>query len=223
MPLTGSIETELIFELAEALETPVLILTAVALAAVLVELGGFVVELLRRRRRDFMRLRTVTEEARRALAERDFVRAREALELVAWSEPMAKTLTFFVSEWGRPESETMMSKALADHDFRAMKRLERTRLLVRAGPALGLMGTLIPLSPALAGLAGGDVATLSENLRVAFSVTVLGLLIGAIAFSLSLVRDRLYGQDLSDLEFVANRLTTPIAEATTVAPVRAAS
>ncbi|MGH8734882.1 MAG: adenosylhomocysteinase, partial [Burkholderiales bacterium] len=78
----------------------------------------------------------------------------------------------------------------------------------RAGPALGLMGTLIPLSPALAGLAAGDVQELSENLRVAFSVTVVGLLIAAIAFGISLVRDRLYSQDLSDLEFVANRLTS---------------
>ena len=44
---------------------------------------------------------------------------------------------------------------------------------------------------------------------MAFSVTVIGLLIGAVAFGISLVRDRLYGQDLSDLEFVANRLTAP--------------
>ena len=29
-------------------------------------------------------------------------------------------------------------------------------MLVRAGPALGLMGTLIPLSPALTGLANGE-------------------------------------------------------------------
>lgn len=210
--------TDLVFELAEALETPVLVLTGLALAAVLIELGGFVIELLRRRRRDFLRLRTVTEDARRLLFQRDFVRARDTLYQVAWSNQMARTLAFFVSEWGGPDSETMMAKALADYDFRAMRRLERTRLLVRAGPALGLMGTLIPLSPALAGLAAGDVATLSENLRIAFSVTVLGLLIGAVAFGLSLVRDRLYGQDLSDLEFVANRLTTPVAA---VAPVRA--
>jgi len=45
-----------------------------------------------------------------------------------------------------------------------------------------------------------------ENLRAAFSVTVLGLLIGAIAFAVSLVRDRLYAQDLSDLEYVATTL-----------------
>ena len=51
---------------------------------------------------------------------------------------------------------------------------------------------------------------------------MLGLLVGAIGFAISLVRDRLYGQDLSDLEFVANRLT-PRAEAATLAPVRAAS
>ena len=32
---------------------------------------------------------------------------------------------------------------------------------------------------------------------------MLGLLVGAVAFGISLVRDRLYAQDLSDLEFVA--------------------
>ena len=64
------------------------------------------------------------------------------------------------------------------------------------------MGTLIPLSPALTGLAQGNVSRLSTNLRVAFSVTVLGLLVGAIAFGLSLYRDRMYGQDLSDLEYL---------------------
>jgi biopolymer transport protein ExbB/TolQ len=76
-------------------------------------------------------------------------------------------------------------------------------MLVRFGPALGLMGTLIPLSPALTGLANGNTQTLSHNLRVAFSVTVVGLLIGAVAFALSLSRDRLYSQDLSDLEYLA--------------------
>ena len=136
-------------------------------------------------------------------------RASSRLEEVAWSAPMGSTLGRLASEWGRPEGESMMVKALADHDFGSLRRLERTRLLVRAGPALGLMGTLIPLSPALAGLAAGDVQELSSNLRVAFSVTVIGLLIGAVAFGISLVRDRLYGQDLSDLEFVANRLTAP--------------
>jgi biopolymer transport protein ExbB/TolQ len=69
------------------------------------------------------------------------------------------------------------------------------------------MGTLIPLSPALDGLARGNVNELSQDLRVAFSVTVLGLLIGGVAFAVTLYRDRIYGQDLSDLEYVAAVLT----------------
>jgi biopolymer transport protein ExbB/TolQ len=203
-------ESDVIFEVAEALRVPVLILTMLALAVVLIDLGGFAAELMRRRRRDFKRLEAVTEEAQRKLVDRnDYLGAQESLKQVAWSASMGKTLAFLVSQWARPGGEGKMAKALADFDFGSLRRLERTRMLVRAGPALGLMGTLIPLSPALAGLAGGDVQELTENLRVAFSVTVLGLLIGAVAFAISLVRDRLYGQDLSDLEFVANALTGP--------------
>jgi biopolymer transport protein ExbB/TolQ len=208
--LFADLESEVIFEVAEALRVPVLILTVLALGVVLVELGGFAVELSRRRRRDLQRLRTVSEETRRVLAEgKGAEQAEKTVDRVAWSASMGRTLRVLVGEWGKPDAESMMAKALAEHDFGSLRRLERTRLLVRAGPALGLMGTLIPLSPALAGLAAGDVQELSENLRVAFSVTVIGLLIGAIAFAISLVRDRLYGQDLSDLEFVANRLTAP--------------
>jgi biopolymer transport protein ExbB/TolQ len=206
----ADLESEVIFEVAEALRVPVLILTVLALCVVVVELGSFAVELTRRRRRDLGRLRSVTERTRKVLADGGgSERAQATVREVAWSASMGRTLQQLVGEWGKPEGESMMAKALAEHDFGSLRRLERTRLLVRAGPALGLMGTLIPLSPALAGLAAGDVRELSENLRVAFSVTVIGLLIGAIAFGISLVRDRLYGQDLSDLEFVANRLTAP--------------
>ncbi len=80
------------------------------------------------------------------------------------------------------------------------RRLDRTRLLVRAGPAVGLMGTLIPLAPGLAALGDGDVATLADNLRDAFGATVVGLLVGTIAFALTLVRTRMYTEDLVALE-----------------------
>ena len=119
---------------------------------------------------------------------------------------MLATIQALVSLAGDPGQRDRAAKTLAEFDYRSLRRLERTRILVRAGPALGLMGTLIPLSPALSALAQGDVEKLSNNLRVAFSVTVLGLLVGAVAYGISLIRDRLYGQDLSDLEFVAARL-----------------
>ncbi|MEA2445449.1 MAG: hypothetical protein QOJ12_2741 [Thermoleophilales bacterium] len=197
---------QIIFDVSKALRGPVLVLALVALAVTLIELGAFAVELLRRRRRDFNRLETAAVEARDSLARGDEVGAKSALRPVAWSTAMARTLAFMIDQARSPGLGDRLAKGLADFDFRSLRRLERTRLLVRAGPALGLMGTLIPLSPALEGLAKGDTAKLSDNLRVAFSVTVLGLLIGAVAFAISLVRDRLYGQDLSDLEFVAATL-----------------
>jgi biopolymer transport protein ExbB/TolQ len=197
---------QVIFDVSAALRGPVLVLALIALAVTLIELGAFAVELLRRRRRDFNRLETAAVEARAALDRGDDVGAKSALRPVAWSTAMARTLAFMIDQARTPGLGDRLAKGLADFDFRSLRRLERTRLLVRAGPALGLMGTLIPLSPALEGLAKGDTAKLSDNLRVAFSVTVLGLLIGAVAFAISLVRDRLYGQDLSDLEFVAATL-----------------
>jgi biopolymer transport protein ExbB/TolQ len=197
---------EVIFDVAEALRYPVLILALAGLGLVLVEAGAFAVEIVQRRRRDTVRLERVAEAARSALDGGDVKAARTALREVAWSGAMASTLELIAERVRARGGADRVAKALADFDFTSLRRLERTRVLVRAGPALGLMGTLIPLAPALAGLAEGDVDKLSRNLRVAFSVTVLGLLVGAVAFAISLVRDRLYGQDLSDLEFVVATL-----------------
>jgi biopolymer transport protein ExbB/TolQ len=200
---------QVIFDVAGALRYPVLILALASLALVLVEAGAFAVEVVRRRRRDTARLERVAETARTALEGGDVPAARRALAQVAWSGAMAATLELIAERIRGSGGSDRGAKAHADFDFASLRRLERTRMLVRAGPALGLMGTLIPLAPALAGLADGDVAQLSRKLRVAFSVTVLGLLVGALAFAISLVRDRLYGQDLSDLEFVAAALEAP--------------
>ena len=200
---------QVIFNVADALRVPVLVLALAALAFVLYELGAFVFELLERRRRDFDRLQRAVGTASEAIEGGNTKLAEQAVSSVAWSKSMATTLRFIVDHARAGDAGDVISKALADFDFRSLRRLERTRILVRFGPALGLMGTLIPLSPALEGLAKGDTEELSDNLRVAFSVTVLGLLIGAVAFAISLVRDRLYGQDLSDLEFVAATLEAP--------------
>jgi len=199
---THSIE-EVIFRVASALFVPVLIATLAALAIVLADTGYVAMEMFRRRKRSYEAIDHAASLAVKALASGDRPAAIAALRPVAWSSSMAATLEQLVSIHGDDAEGQRASKVLADFDYRSLRRLQRSRLLVRVGPALGLMGTLIPLSPALAALAAGDVQRLSEDLRVAFSVTILGLSIGAIAFGISLVRDRLYAQDLSDLEYIA--------------------
>jgi biopolymer transport protein ExbB/TolQ len=204
---THGIDTA-IFDVADVLEVPVLLLALVSLAVVIFELGTFAVEVRGRwgRRVD---LYGAAARARKALLADDLAGASAATAEMARSAPMARALCVIVSYARSPGGDHRLNKALADFDFDAQQHLNRTRLLVRAGPALGLMGTLIPLSPALTGLAQGNVSRLTSNLRVAFSVTVLGLLIGAVAFGLSLYRDRMYGQDLSDLEYVSAVISDP--------------
>jgi biopolymer transport protein ExbB/TolQ len=210
---THNIE-QLIFNIAHALLVPVLILVLLALAVVVVETGRLIGEMVNRRHRSIAALDTAAGDITSQLAladsgeyepEEAAATATIAAGKVALSKAMAETLWKLVQHWSDPLRATdpeRTAKLLADFDYGSVRRLERTRILVRLGPALGLMGTLIPLSPALAALARGDVTTLSNNLRVAFSVTILGLLVGAVAFGISLVRDRIYSQDLSDLEYL---------------------
>ena len=84
--------------------------------------------------------------------------------------------------------------------------------MTRIAPMLGLMGTLIPLGPALTGLASGDLATLSSNLVVAFTATVVGVLLGCCSYTMNLVRKNWYQRDHSTLEHLfthANRPALP--------------
>jgi biopolymer transport protein ExbB/TolQ len=198
---------QVVFKIAAKLELPVVVLTLLGLLAVVLEIGAFAVESVQHLRRRFPALVTAADKARGLVDKGEREDAGKELAGVAWAPAMAKVLTKLATYAGTAGGEALIAKQLADFDFDCQRRLARTRLLVRTGPALGLMGTLIPLSPALEGLARGNVSSLTDNLQLAFSVTVLGLLVGVVAFGLSLFRDRIYGQGFSDLEYVAAVLT----------------
>jgi biopolymer transport protein ExbB/TolQ len=184
----------------------VLVAAIFGLAWAVVETGILVAELWRRRWRSVAALEGAVERAQAEITQGDDYGAVSSLAMISWSRPMREAMEAIVLQRRMPDAPNRIAKRMADYDYRSLKRLERTRILVRMGPALGLMGTLIPLSPALAGLADGNVTQLTDNLRVAFGVTVVGLLTGAIAFAVSLVRDRLYAQDFSDVEYAAATL-----------------
>jgi biopolymer transport protein ExbB/TolQ len=195
-----------IFRVADALLVPVLLAALAALALTIFEAGRLTAELWRRRGRNLRSLEAAAAASIAALDRGDSTAAIAALDGVTWSARMAATMSALFEHRDAEDFDDWSAKALADFDYDSLRRLERTRILVRLGPALGLMGTLIPLSPGLAALSRGDTARLSEDLRIAFSVTVLGLLVGAVAYGISLVRDRLYSQDLSDLEYLTSAI-----------------
>lgn len=86
------------------------------------------------------------------------------------------------------------------------RQLEPLRNLIRLGPMLGLMGTLIPLGPALMGLASGDLQTMATNLIVAFATTVVGLVSAGISLVIHSVKRTWYRNDALLLEFATRRL-----------------
>ena len=80
------------------------------------------------------------------------------------------------------ESPAQIQRLLANFEIAADKDLAISKTLTKLGPILGLMGTLIPMGPALAGLASGDIASMAYNMQIAFATTVVGLVAGAVGF-----------------------------------------
>jgi len=182
-------------EIATALRVPVLLAAVVVLIACAFELGRYGAELWRRhggRSRGV----ELTDLVRRAAAD------PTSAALYAYQAPsgFAAAAVLALAAARGSGQPVEVEGALADYELSVQRRLDRTRILVRAGPAIGLMGTLIPLAPGLTALGDGNVAMLADDLRDAFAATVIGLLVGTIAFALTLSRTRMYTEDLTALE-----------------------
>ncbi|AKJ31526.1 hypothetical protein [Caldimonas brevitalea] len=86
-----------------------------------------------------------------------------------------------------PQGDEVSLDAL---ELAAMRQLEPMRLLARMAPLLGLIATMIPLGPALAGVASGDGGSTLLGFGNAFSGVVLALAAAAIALAVHSLRRR---------------------------------
>jgi len=91
---------------------------------------------------------------------------------------------------------------LARFENEAAKDCHLSHLLTKLGPVLGLIGTLISMSPALVGLSSGDISGMAYNMQVVFAATVVGLLISAVGLATHQLKQRWYAQDLNNLDYV---------------------
>ena len=96
---------------------------------------------------------------------------------------------------------------LADFQVEVQKNLAKYRMLVKFGPMLGLMGTLIPMGTALVGLGLGDISSMAYNMQVAFATTVIGMLVSGIGLCALQLNQRYYAGYLNDLEFLTSKIT----------------
>ena len=101
------------------------------------------------------------------------------------------------------QNKAQVQRLLANFEIAADKDLAISKTLTKLGPILGLMGTLIPMGPALVGLSTGDIASMAYNMQVAFATTVIGLFSGGIGYILLQVKQRWIDRDLLNLDFLA--------------------
>ncbi|WP_111977473.1 MotA/TolQ/ExbB proton channel family protein [Algibacillus agarilyticus] len=98
-------------------------------------------------------------------------------------------------------------------DVAALGELEGVRNVSRLAPMLGLIATMVPMGPALKGLADGNIQGISENLIVAFSAVIFGLVIASITFWIASVKKRWLAEELVAL--------TPLLEESKQAKIKA--
>ena len=188
---------------------PVIIILFILIGWSLIALGGFLYE-WHARNRDFESLERGAFKARALLKANELENAFDTLSKSCSDKFVHDFLSRLAEFKGVFSSKKLMEvkveKLLQDFETEMTRRLEKSRLVTRAGPMLGLMGTLIPMGPALLALADGDIKTLADNLIIAFGSTVLGLAAGLIGHTISMVRSRWYEQDMSDMEYLAEIL-----------------
>jgi biopolymer transport protein ExbB/TolQ len=193
------------FPVATALFYPVLLILAAALFYNAFEFGVFTLEMIRRdRRRSTARIELAASAARASLAADKPGQASADLAGISGNWLVAQFAKILAGS--SDMSRTRLQKMLAETEMIATRRLDRTRVWIRLGPIIGLITTLIPISPALVALAKGNLEVLSANLVVAFSTTVISLLVSGMAFVMSMFRERVYMQDLGDIEYALELL-----------------
>jgi biopolymer transport protein ExbB/TolQ len=191
--------TEVMSVISNALLLPVLVAVLYCLGWVLLSSGGFLREWAGRRRHRHLLAGLVSACDDPTLEPPDLWK-----RLQTAAHPLALLLVKGFSV--RPATAEPVKKRLTDLESSIADVLARLSFLTRVGPMLGLLGTLIPLGPALNGLSAGNVQQLSGNLVVAFTATVVGLVVSCLAYGMGLVRRSWYGRDLDDLEYLVSRL-----------------
>jgi len=116
------------------------------------------------------------------------------------------------------EREVAVEWLLQQHEGLLTRALDRVRFVIKVGPALGLMGTLIPMGVSLSALAGGNIPQMAGSMVTAFTATVAGLAAGTSAYLIALVRERWAREDLRDMAFEAETAVQAPASTPAAAP-----
>ena len=199
MSLLGTLENGL-FALAQVLRFPVIAMLWVAVGAAVFMAGGCVTEwLARRRERTGFDLNTWLDAGP--------VLGADAGRRAALPVPLRGLLQDVEAERRKPSfADGGLEHLVLEREERVRRTLNGSRLLVKVGPSLGLLGTLIPMGTALASLTAGNLEAMAGQMVVAFTTTIVGLAAGTVAYVIQVVRHGWVNECVREQRFLAERL-----------------
>ena len=202
--MLGVLENGL-FALSQVLRLPVIALLCVCVAAALFMVGGCALEFLARRRERHGFSLTRWMDAGNVLEADQTRLAQLPMPLRALVRDIAS------KQVKRSFVHGGLEHVVLEREELARRTLTGSRLLVRVGPSLGLLGTLIPMGTALASLTAGNLEAMAAQMVVAFTTTIVGLSAGTIAFVVQMVRHGWVNETVREQRFLAERIAGELA------------
>lgn len=202
--MLGVLENGL-FALSQVLRLPVIALLCVCVAAALFMVGGCALEFLARRRERHGFSLTRWMDAGNVLEADQTRLAQLPMPLRALVRDVAS------KQVKRSFVHGGLEHVVLEREELARRTLTGSRLLVRVGPSLGLLGTLIPMGTALASLTAGNLEAMAAQMVVAFTTTIVGLSAGTIAFVVQMVRHGWVNETVREQRFLAERIAGELA------------
>lgn len=96
-----------------------------------------------------------------------------------------------------------LENVVAEYEEKLRHGLDGPRALVKIGPSLGLIGTLIPMGTSLAAMAGGNLGAMAGQMVVAFTSTIIGLATGTVAYGLVALRQGWVSASIREQRYLA--------------------
>ena len=196
--LTGSLDV-----ISQSLTIPVLVILLIIVIISIITLGGLISEYTSRRKVPVGSIRDLIYEINAAPS---VDALKSVIENAEIPKSQRKVLSEIASSSALDENsrEALARKLVEYEEEKIDKTLQKTDIITRVGPTLGLMGTLIPMGPGLAALGAGDVNTLAESLTLAFNTTIVGIGSGALCYVIGKIRSGWYDRYLSDLDALSD-------------------
>ncbi len=199
---SAGILTYVLDTLSQSLQIPVIIFLLIFAIGAIVLLGGLIREYMHRKTISDAEMRNLIDAINKSGDKSQILDVVSSSDIPNSQKTVLKEIV--ESDWDNESRVGLAKKLISSREKRLEKRLSYTDIITRIGPTLGLMGTLIPMGPGLAALGTGDVVTLSNAIIVAFDTTVVGIGSGALAYVISKIRRRWYGEYINNIDVLTD-------------------